>query len=443
MKINCIWPHSKQHFGPPTEKREKHDVSLSAPAADEPVHGRSTCDDSWPQSHMLAKHEEQVANVPSFLLVSDLKFLKSPFFGFMKDVFAPQLVMPTDDIGFVDIFTNQTLNTAFETPHLMQALLACSASEAPTTGTFLARVADVHYFKALSGLRSSLAEDEISQTSEITALRTILLLCMYEVSFLLWHRVHLAHRKKCRMYCAKEVHLHLAGAAALIRTRCRQLETQATGMSDDEYLISLTLLEAFIFHATTCIPFHASRSSSNIDHTFHMALQTLLRHMPEDVGSFSHFRILGAPPSLFADIRQVALLHLRSRRRRGSEAQVQQCRELEQKLARWDGILGKPAFGTKIGPRLYVLAARVLLKHMVRDPLHDLIAEAMDVVPNIELTMPFFADYFSWPLYYLGKCLSRQCHRDMLMAKIIAFPGKGPIQRVAAMLEDEWKHSKE
>jgi hypothetical protein len=100
----------------------------------------------------------------------------------MRAVFVPQLVMPTPDLRFQEHFTNHSLQMALHIPFFMDALLACSGAEFHVKDVFHRRLADSYYFKALSGLRSSLSANPVSQQAEIIALRTILLLCMYEVS---------------------------------------------------------------------------------------------------------------------------------------------------------------------------------------------------------------------------------------------------------------------
>lgn len=249
-------------------------------------------------------------------------------------------------------------------------------------------------------------------------------------------------------------------------------------MAEEEYSTSLVILEAFIFHATTCIPFHGlSYPSLPINDTFQFAFRILQRHLPgakED--GFLQFRILGAPPALFAQVRQVALLHRRFEAHYGYDSQ--QCLELEQDLGQWnDDIFDKcPQYDIGSmqdntlsassrspsnlthdhprgsGPRLYVLAARIILRHMITaleqttqlpyataPSLHDMIYEAIVLVVGIDISKPFFADYFCWPFFYLGICLSRQHHRDLLMDKINSFPGNGPMGRVAVMLKAKWE----
>lgn len=80
-----------------------------------------------------------------------------------------------------ELVTRESLRWAFQSPFCMHALLACAAAEIPVNNPQYRRMAEMHYIKAVSGLRQSLIET--SDSSEWTVvLWTVLMLCIYEVS---------------------------------------------------------------------------------------------------------------------------------------------------------------------------------------------------------------------------------------------------------------------
>jgi hypothetical protein len=63
----------------------------------------------------------------------------------------------------------------------MHALLACAAAEIPVNDPEYRRMAEVHYIKAVSGLRQSLVQAH-GPSQRTVVLWTVLILCIYEVS---------------------------------------------------------------------------------------------------------------------------------------------------------------------------------------------------------------------------------------------------------------------
>lgn len=211
LQIECVWPASKS-FGASTKGidpslSDEHDNeaprSLSRPVpntkygelrtsvepsdiSDEATseQGPSLLSRSW-TTYIGERHNERLTTAPSPSLmgfVAGREFYKSPFFEFMRAVFVPQLIMPTYDHRFIEVFTSRSLGEAFRFPYFMDALLACSGSEILIDDDFHRNLAEMYYFKALRGLRTHLSGASVSQRAEIHVLRTILLLCMYEVS---------------------------------------------------------------------------------------------------------------------------------------------------------------------------------------------------------------------------------------------------------------------
>lgn len=113
--------------------------------------------------------------LPSAIINED-----AALFDHMRSIFVPQLIRPTNDSKYVNDFTANSLQLAFHLPFFMDALLACSGAEIKTNSSLQRRAAESHYIKALAGLRSHLANYN-QQQAEVVILRTIMLLCIYEV----------------------------------------------------------------------------------------------------------------------------------------------------------------------------------------------------------------------------------------------------------------------
>ncbi|KAI1613025.1 hypothetical protein EDD36DRAFT_419180 [Exophiala viscosa] len=116
-------------------------------------------------------------------LVEGLSSGSVPLFDFMRRVFVPHLVRPASDPRFIEGYTSQSLQLAWNVPFLMHALMACSGVEFPGDTGSNRKMSESYYTKALGGFREHLAQDH-SQQSEAIALRTIFILIIYEVSVL-------------------------------------------------------------------------------------------------------------------------------------------------------------------------------------------------------------------------------------------------------------------
>ncbi|EXJ81172.1 hypothetical protein A1O3_07462 [Capronia epimyces CBS 606.96] len=399
-------------------------------------------------------------------VLTDLDSRNVPLFDFMRRVFVPHLVRPVTDRRYVDGFISQSLQLACEVPFFMNALMACSGAEFPTDNDRHRKVGESYYTKALAGLRAHLARD-YSQQTETVALRAIFLLCIYERS---------------RLYLSKDVHTHLVGAAVLIKSCCDHMHQGVPeDLPDRLGWNRVVSLEAFIFHTATSIPFQSPACRSTIvDDAFDTALHTLGQLVRNGAIDPYKLPILGAPPKLFAYVRQVALLYQDSRSKNTLERQ--QCLKLEQELKNWN--IGYPVddfpscsadstprraeesianealclssyycpsdAAPLLGPQLYILAARILLRHMMKQndsieqSFSELISEAMTLAINIEPSVDYYADYYAWPFFCLGVTLRSSLHRTLLMDKIVDFwesTTNGTMRRLADMLRDEWSSS--
>ncbi|RMZ81715.1 hypothetical protein DV737_g2419, partial [Chaetothyriales sp. CBS 132003] len=147
-------------------------------------------------------------------------------------------------------------------------------------------------------------------------------------------------------------------------------------------------LEAFVFHVATSIPFQDPfPTPALVNEVFPRALLILEQLWLESKMDYPYSPVLGAPPMLFAYVRQVALFYSQFR---SQTLDVRQCQSLEEDLKRWsddnniadsytvnvvdfadfaDASLGltcpsdrQDASQSFFGPKLYVLAARILLK---------------------------------------------------------------------------------
>lgn len=82
----------------------------------------------------------------------------------------------------MNFFIQEGLQTALNIPCLMHALLACCGAEFPVDDhdTRYRQLAEVHYAKAVAGLRVDLDNTYLGDQG-IFILRTVIMLCIYEV----------------------------------------------------------------------------------------------------------------------------------------------------------------------------------------------------------------------------------------------------------------------
>ncbi|EXJ65996.1 uncharacterized protein A1O5_10973 [Cladophialophora psammophila CBS 110553] len=135
-------------------------------------------------NHSVDDEEDEFSLIVSPQLTSvasHTKIHSPPLFDFMRTVFVPQLVRPATDSQYIKDFTSGSLQLAHSTPFFMDALLACSAAEIKENDAFHRRRAESTTSKLSQGMRASLAQDD-SPLAEIIALRTVLMLYIYEAS---------------------------------------------------------------------------------------------------------------------------------------------------------------------------------------------------------------------------------------------------------------------
>ncbi|KIW33279.1 uncharacterized protein PV07_00139 [Cladophialophora immunda] len=394
---------------------------------------------------------------------SNTKIHSPPLFDYMRMVFVPQLVRPATDRQYIDDFTSGSLQVANNIPFFMDALLACSAAEIKRDDPFHRRMAETHYINAVGGMRAYLARDD-SPLAEIIALRTVLILCIYE---------------RTRLYHSEGVSTHLYGAAALLKSCWKRMEASRS-MPAAWTTTRILTLESFIFHVATSIPFqHPSPTSSTLVDEAFMNAQLILEQLwLENTMDYAYSPVLGAPPMLFSFVRQVALIYSQFR---CQSFDVRQCHRLEQDLRRWsddnipipntlhvvgsdDAVNGclalslltdsQNASQSFFGPKLYTFAAKLLLRHMIAyssgmrgqrlsTHLSSLFSELMVLVRFVEPSVDYFAEYYAWPFYCLGVCIEGAQARDFLMNKIMAFwktTRNGTMRRLADILQEDWAH---
>ncbi|KAH0847646.1 hypothetical protein AYO21_02924 [Fonsecaea monophora] len=412
-----------------------------------------------------ANHEFPLVVFPQLrAITSSSKIYSPPVFDYMRMVFVPQLVRPATDGQYIRDFTSGSLQVANYIPVFMDALLACSAAEIKENDPFHLRIAESHYVNAVRGMRTYLAEDDSAQ-AEIIALRTVLILCIYE---------------RTRLYRSEGVSTHIYGAAALLKSCWKRMEASRSIPTAWTATRILTL-EAFIFHAATSIPFqHPSPTPPGlVDEVFVDAQLILEQLWLENTMNYSLSPVLGAPPMLFSYVRQVALMYSQFRSRRFD---IGRCYRLDQDLRQWSdenipnsdavkvvdsasypnqdlslSLLIDPNITNQsyFGPKLYSFAARLLLRNMIAHSLglrgqllsthlSDLLSIMMLLVRHIEPSVDYFAEYYAWPFYCFGVCVDDEQARELLMSKIMGFwktTRNGTMRRLADILREGWEHS--
>ncbi|OJJ31458.1 hypothetical protein ASPWEDRAFT_32090 [Aspergillus wentii DTO 134E9] len=380
-------------------------------------------------------------------------------FDFLQMVFLRQLIRPMAHESVIERFNAEGLKLAFQTPYFMHALLACCGAEIPVeTPHHYRRIGETHYAKAVAGLRADLAAGDL-QYKLTTMLRAVIILCIYE-------------RSKPRL--SRGVDVHLLGAAQLIQLYFHR-DSFRPSSSQTEAVTQRLILEAFIFHTATSIPFQPATNSALIDSAFSLAEYNLEAFFHPETPLHAGSPVLGVPPRLFGYIREVALMY---REYPVEGVNVIRCCELEYTLRQWDketvtkclsyGEMDTQnlldpilSFNTPtnspnallLGPRLYVLAARILLNRMTSSESHTkntntnpcyraLVSEAMNLASQLQPSSDYFAEYYGWPFFVLGISVTQKSDRDCLMSQIWAFweaTRNGTMRRLVDMLLDYWR----
>lgn len=364
----------------------------------------------------------------------------------------------------IEFVKQEKLQTAFSTPFLMHALLACCGAEFPADDTRYRRIAERHYAKAIAGLRDYLAGATELGTRSIVLLMTVIVLCIYEVGSsrtLSWDRWLTVQRSKPRL--SRGVDVHLLGAAQLIQLHLKQDKASISSASDTTMLH--LMLEAFIFHATTSIPFQQPLvQSAAIDSAFPLAERRLEEmNFRTETCLYASSPIIGVPPKLFGYIREIALMHQRFT---ADGVDTLRCYELECILDEWDSDIGTRTavlpqdpqhLGStretvlSLGPKLYILASRILLRHMRNsvssptsiDPsaITALVSYGVSVISQLQPSTDYYAEYYCWPILVVGKSTVDQFERECLLSQAMAFwkaTRNGTMRRLVDILRGYW-----
>ncbi|KAE8143609.1 hypothetical protein BDV38DRAFT_885 [Aspergillus pseudotamarii] len=373
----------------------------------------------------------------------------APLFDFLRAVFLPQLIRPMAHNSVIKCATGESLMLALHTPFYMHALLACCGAEIPVddmcSQVHFQKLARMHYVKAIAGLRESL-DSGIVDAGNAAIIRTSLILCIYE-------------RSKPRL--SRGVDAHILGLAQLIQLHFRHRQTTPELQSEAEINTARVILEAFIFHATTSIPFQQTRRQPEPVEAALSLAETRLQEMYRwKVPVYPESPVLGAPPKLFVYAREIALMHERSS---AEGIDIARCHELQQLLSQFsqtgveelhpspegDRLVTTTHTPLLLGPRLYIVVSNILLKHMINnnstiadDSLQELVCEGMRLVSELDPSIDYYAEYYCWPMVVLGTYTTDSAHRNCLVSQAMAFwkaTRNGTMRRLVDMLTTLWQ----
>ncbi|KAB8230235.1 Zn(II)2Cys6 transcription factor [Aspergillus alliaceus] len=378
----------------------------------------------------------------------------APLFEFLKAVFLRQLVRPLAHDTVIESAFQESLALATRTPFYMHSLLACCGTEIPVddidTQEHFQKLARVHYVKAIAGLRESL-DSGMSDVQNTAIIRTSLMLCIYE-------------RSKPRL--SRGVDAHILGLAQLIQLKFRHDNSPSEFGSEADTAIARLMLEAFIFHATTSIPFQQTMEQPEpVEAALSIAESRLQKMFRWRVPIYPESPVLGAPPKLFVYAREIALMHERSST---EGVDIERCYELQDLLSQLGEDFKEPqplsednvvhsteddriftSFRTPLllGPRLYIVVSKILLRHMTNSltpdsSLAELVCEGMYLVNQLDPLADYYAEYYGWPMVVLGTYTTDSTQRTCLLAKAVAFwkaTRNGTMRRLVDMLTSLWQ----
>ena len=222
------------------------------------------------------------------------------------------------------------------------------------------------------------------------------------------------------------------------------------------------MLEAFIFHATTSIPFQQPLvQSAVIDSTFPLAEHALEESSRRSETCLYASSIIGVPPKLFGYIREIVLMH---QRHSVEGVDILRCYELELILDYWDGnqtsLARLPSYheaspGTLLlGPKLYILASRILLKCLINlsssptsikihtdTHISSLVSDGVFFITQLQPSKDYYAEYYCWPILVVGMSTVDQLDRECLLSQIMAFwkaTRNGTMRRLVDILTRYW-----
>ena len=230
--------------------------------------------------------------------------------------------------------------------------------------------------------------------------------------------------------------------------------------SEGEVNMSRVILESFIFHATTSIPFQQTiKPPEPVEAALSLAETKLQEMYKWKVPVYPESPVLGAPPKLFVYAREIALMHERS----SSEGiDIARCHELQQLLSHFshcgvdqpqpspesDWLAATTHTPLLLGPRLYIVVSKILLEHMINSnsatadsSLQELVCEGMSLVSKLDPSTDYYAEYYCWPMVVLGTYTTDDSHRDCLLSQAMAFwkaTRNGTMRRLVDMLTTLW-----
>ncbi|GES65997.1 C6 zinc finger domain protein [Aspergillus terreus] len=324
----------------------------------------------------------------------------------------------------------------------MQSLLACCAFEYPAHDAYaqqyFQRLAETLYVQAVAGLRRSL--ESTGRMAPTTAVpRTVLLLCIFE---------------RTRPLPSSAVGTHLSGLAQLVQSEVTKA-TSNEALSPQEQLMRRVTLEAFIFHAATSVSFQPLPDQDpNVELALTLAEHALQGVFSRGTPNHSDSPVLGVPPRLFLDIREISLMHMKHDEEYNPIHYLRLLSDIEaiekELLANCNSDPNGPisvdltvpainrlaTYGPRpcasdtflLGPQLYLVSAKILLtdmsqryNHMCSYDMHELVREGMRLVDQLQPSVDYYAEYYSWPIHVLARFVSSQHGRDLLLAKVQEF----------------------
>ncbi|KAL6238397.1 hypothetical protein BDW75DRAFT_201687 [Aspergillus navahoensis] len=385
----------------------------------------------------------------------------SPLFELLQAKWLRQLIRPFAAGSLIELYHQESMAMAMSVPFYMHSLLACCAAEYPVENVnaleHFWRLSEMHYVRALTGLREALSASEPKIHSE-AIIQTVILLCIFE---------------RAKPWPSSGVGAHLSGLAQLIRSESiwRPLDCPASASAA---AIRRVVLEAFIFHSATSVPFQpVPDQQPNLDVAMRLAQTRLETMFSEGKLAYSDSPVLGAPPKLFVLVREISLVHreheLAHENHRRRIQPRQRITEMQEQLSRYRSLysmgpycfpesmtmeidtpppsLHKVTCGSNphlIGPMLYIVAAEILLAEVLKEArshstlkIAELVQEGTLLVSQLQPASDYYAEYYGWPIYVLAKLVSRKEDRDCILSQVNAFwqaTRSGTMARLVDML---------
>ncbi|KAL2785536.1 hypothetical protein BJX66DRAFT_347412 [Aspergillus keveii] len=380
-------------------------------------------------SRALGNHPHKVPTPPTLprtvpLVTGALAVCtKSAVFDLVRSKWLRELFRPMASASLIQSCYQQSMAMAMHTPFYMHALLASCAAEYPVQNArardYFPRLSAKHYVRAITGLREALGHaDSVRYNIDIAS--TVLILCIYE---------------RAKPGPSSGVGAHLSGLAQLVKSGLSDRGSSDIGLTGGDDALRRVVLEGFIFHASTSVPFDSlpNHQTANLDFAIQLAQGALDTISNPAYGLLEHADspVLGAPPGLFVLIRKISLMHRQHDLGRADyDCRFQRCQELHVQLSQYRYLHQKGAFSTEfsditdgggttpsnnpasLGPMLYILAAEILLADML---------QGVQLVGSLQPAIDYYAEYYGWPIYVLVRFASRKQDRDILLARVEAF----------------------